>query len=129
MSTLTDLLSHALTSDNIASLAGQLGIENAQAKKALGLALPALIKGLEKNSATPEGASSLDNALAKDHESSLLHNISSLLGDTSTAEGAKITGHILGDHTEAVTQMIAEKSGLDVEKVSLLIKKLSPVVM
>ncbi len=124
---LTDLLSGSLTPDNIAAIASRMGVDNAQAKKALWVALPALINGLKKNSETPEGAEALSNAL--DAHGNDDENIVDVVTNGRANKGDKIAAHILSSSTSDIISSIAEKAGLDSAKAGSLLEGLGPVVM
>ncbi|MEL6843933.1 MAG: DUF937 domain-containing protein, partial [Bacteroidota bacterium] len=57
---------------NLDNLSNQLGVEKSQVSSAIGAAIPMIMGAMAKNAQTPEGAQSLDNALAKDHDGSIL---------------------------------------------------------
>ena len=124
---LTDLLSGSLAPDNISAIASRMGVDNAQAKKALWVALPALINGLKKNSETPEGAEALSNAL--DAHGNDDENIVDVVTNGRAKKGDKIATHILGKSTSDIIQTMAEKAGLDSAKAGSLLEGLGPVVM
>lgn len=124
---LSDLLSGSLTPDNIAAIASRMGVDNAQAKKALWVALPALINGLKKNTETPEGAEALSNAL--DAHGNDDENIVDVVTNGRAKKGDKIANHILGNSTSEIIQAMAEKAGLDSTKANSLLEGLGPVVM
>lgn len=119
---LTDLLSGSLTSENIAAIATRMGVDNAQAQKALRVALPALMNGLKKNSETPEGAEALSNAL--DEHGNDSDDVVEIVTNGRAKKGDKITSHILGSSTGDVVQAMAEKAGLDTSKAESLLQGL-----
>jgi hypothetical protein len=88
---------------------------------------------LAKNASTPEGAQSLDNALATDHDGSLLDNLGGLLGggapQTRQTDGGGILGHIFGNSQGQVAQEISNQSGLNMGQVAQLLITLAPIVM
>lgn len=124
---LSDLLSGSLTPDNIAAIASRMGVENDQAKKALWMALPALINGLKKNSDSSDGADALNVAL--DEHSDDSDDIVETVINGRAKKGDKIVSHILGNSTQDIISAISEKSGLDKNKAASLLEGLGPVVM
>lgn len=67
MNDLTGSVFQQLDQRHIETIAGQLGIDPAQASNAVQQALPLLLGGLARNSASPQGAESLYGALERDH--------------------------------------------------------------
>ena len=111
-------------------LGGVLGGQaDANTEKAAGLGIEAILGGLANNAQDPDGAEALLGALDK-HDGSALDNLGPAFGSSeSTADGAKILGHVFGDQQGAVTQNIAAKSGLDVGSIAKMLPALAPVVM
>ena len=74
----------------------QANVTPEKAQSALQSAIPILMSALARNSSTPEGAAALQNAVARDHNGSLLDNLGSLLGNQDVIEdGAGILKHVL----------------------------------
>lgn len=94
MAALLDTLAPYLTPNTLGALAQQVGARPDQVQSALGAALPALIGGLAQNARQPQGAQSLDRALAQDHDGGLLSQLGPLLG--SLAGGQQGGGGGLG---------------------------------
>ncbi len=94
-----------------------------------------LIGALATNAATPKGAESLDKALERDHDGSILDDVIGMLsGNRQPASqkalnGAGIISHILGDRSNGAADMIGKASGLDSGKVNNLMMILAPLVM
>ena len=70
-----------LQGQDLQALTSKLGGDEAQVKSGLGLALPAILEALNKNTNTPEGAESLNKALEKDHDGSILDNVTGFLNN------------------------------------------------
>jgi hypothetical protein len=127
-STLSSLLEQ-LTGDSLGPLSRQLGADRASTQAALGTALPLLFQGLARNASQPDGAASLHGALERDHDGSVLDDLSGFLGRPDTDDGNGILGHILGDRRSAVEHGVSSSSGLDISKVTQLMAMLAPLVM
>lgn len=96
---LADLLGSALGQNVINSVSSQLGMTKTEASSAIGVAVPAILAGLTKNSQTSQGAESLNKALESKHDGSLLDNIGSMLQNQSSQiqqDGNGILDHIFG---------------------------------
>jgi hypothetical protein len=129
MSGLLDLLTSQLSGSQLSAMSRQLGAEENATKNAMGAALPVLLGALARNSAKPDGAASLHGALSKDHDGSVLDNLSGFLGKPDTAAGDGILKHVLGGRRSAVETGVSHASGLDGAKVTQLMAMLAPVVM
>ena len=129
---LADLLGSALGQNVINSVSSQLGMTKTEASSAIGVAVPAILAGLTKNSQTSQGAESLNKALESKHDGSLLDNIGSMLQNQSSQiqqDGNGILDHIFGANKSAVEKGVAAKSGLSLQKVGPLLSMLAPIVM
>ena len=137
MFSLQDLLGPQQGSEAVDQISNQVGAEPSMVNTAIQAALPAILGSLANNAATPQGAESLDNALANDHDGSLLDNLGALGGfvlDQSTptpraADAGGILGHILGSNQGPVAQEASQKSGLPIGQVAQILMMLAPIVM
>jgi hypothetical protein len=112
---------------NLSRISQQIGADEATTQTAVQAALPMLLGGLARNSAKPEGAASLSNAL-NDHRSGL-ENIGAILGDPDSGPGAGILRHVFGDRRSNVEGGVAQATGLNQGQVGKLLKILAPIVM
>ncbi len=117
--------------DNTLQVIGrQANVSPDKAQSALESAIPILMSALAKNSSTPEGASALQNAVAKKHDGSLLDNLGSLLGNQDVIEdGAGILKHVLGSKQGNVEQYLSQSSGLDSSAIAKILQMAAPIVM
>jgi hypothetical protein len=97
--------------------------------KAVSAALPLLLAALTRNASSSSGAESLSNALAKDHDGSILDDLGSFLGNAQSGPGDGILRHLLGERRPTVETAISRSSGLDLGSVSRLLTILAPLVM
>ena len=119
-----------LGSGGLSTIADNLGVDKKGAKNAVTTAVAVLTGALAVEASRPEGAQSLDRALARDHDGSIFDNLGGLLGTFGGAgDGAAILGHILGGSQPRVQQTIAQKSGLSLDKVLPLLITIAPLVM
>jgi hypothetical protein len=94
-----------------------------------------LVAGLNKNAASPDGATALVSALDRDHDGSILNDVAGfLLGNhqpenTKTLNGAGILGHILGNNQSNTTAMLGKATGLDSSQIMKLMISLAPMVL
>ena len=105
MNDLTGNVFQQLDQRHIETIANQLGIDPAQASDAVQQALPLLLGGLARNSASPQGASSLYGALERDHAGVDLGGLLGSIfggGGGGGARGGSPVGGGLGDVLGAV---------------------------
>ncbi len=139
MGNLFDLLQGHLDENVVDQLSNQIGgADRQQTATAAQSIVSTLLSGLAKNASTPEGAASLNNALERDHDGSLLNNLMGMLGgrgqqpapeQSRALNGAGILDHILGDRQGGAIDMISKMSGLDSSKTGNLMTMLAPMVM
>ena len=133
MAGILDLLNSDLGKQIISGVAGSTGNDSNKTGSVLTMALPVLMKAMERNAATPEGAQGLMGALEKKHDGSILDNLGGLFGggveESVKQDGAGILGHILGQKQQGVEQVIGQKSGLDAGSVGNILKVAAPILM
>lgn len=130
MAGLLDSVLGTLMNDEVTDkMANSLGMEKSQAQSALASAVPILMQAMRRNASTPEGESSLQNALQKDHSGNLLENISGYLDNPKTSEGSKILDHILGNKRANVEKYVSNDSGLSSGMVGSLLSTAAPILM
>lgn len=133
---LMDLLQGQLSDNMVGFLGNQVGVEDKQKTQiaATGI-VSTLIGALANNASTPDGARALNNALERDHDGSILDNLTDMLSGNAQPQNQKaldgfgIISHILGDRQSGAADMIGKMSGLDSSKVSGLMALLAPMVM
>lgn len=126
-----DTLKQHLTPSMIQQMSANIGADPEATAKAVGLAIPALLGGLSRNVAQPQGAADLDRALNA-HDGGILDNLGGLLGGGGAAGGGiggAILGHILGRRQAPVEQGVGKASGLNGQQVGQLLVMLAPIIM
>lgn len=95
---IVSLVTQFLTPDMIGRIASTIGIDRNTAQRAVEAAIPALLAGLTKVAARPDGARQLSNVLAQQPASSLdnLRNAIGGAGDVAVAESGSILTSLLG---------------------------------
>ena len=106
MSGILDLLNSDLGKLIISGVAGSTGNDQGKTGSVLTMALPVLMKAMQRNAATPQGAEGLMGAIEGKHNGGILENLSGLFGggvdETVKNDGTKILGHILGEKQSGV---------------------------
>jgi hypothetical protein len=138
MGNLLDLLQGQLDDNLIGQLTNTIGgADKKQTTQAAQGIVSTLVGALAKNASTPEGANGLLSALDRDHDGSILNDLTGLLGGNKaptpeqerTLNGQGILKHLLGDRQNGAVDMISKMSGLDQSKTGNLMSMLAPVVM
>jgi len=111
------------------SIGKQAGVNGAQAGSILNSAMPILVNALARNASSNEGAEALQNALNKDHDGSILDNLSGFLGNSQGGPGAGILKHVLGGKRGAIENMIGQKSGVSSNAVGSILEMAAPILM
>lgn len=140
MLSLQDLLGQDQGNAALGEISNTVGAEPSLVNSAIQMALPAIIGGLANNAADPQGAQSLDQALSRDHDGSILGNLgglgSMILGQLQTPEptpkqldAGGILGHILGNNQGPVVEQVSNNTGLNMGQVAQILMMLAPLVM
>lgn len=132
MEGILDLLNSPMGKTIISGVAGSTGQDSNKTGSVLTMALPVLMKAMERNAATPQGAEGLMGALNK-HDGGILDNLGDLfnggVNKDVVDDGGKILGHILGSKQQGVQQVIGQKAGMDVGAVGNILQTAAPILM
>jgi hypothetical protein len=126
----------ALDAQRVDSMSRQLGTSPQQTERAIEAAVPLLLGQLARNSSQPQGAQSLQRALAKDHSQVDLQGLlGSVLGgragnnEQPLQDGASILGHIFGQRQPRVASSVGQIGGMNGQQSGQLLSMLAPIVM
>jgi hypothetical protein len=92
-------------------------------------AIPLLLTALSRNAESPDGAAALHQAIAEDHDGSVLDNLNAYLRNPDLDDGAGILKHALGDRRETAQAGISQTTGLDMNTVAKLLQFAAPLVL
>lgn len=129
MDAISQIITQQLAGSASRQIATRLGISEGTAQMAVQIAVPLILAGLARNAARPEGAQALHQAVANDHDGSILDNLMGYLGNPEGANGAGILGHVLGGQRGAIENNLAQDTGLDQGSAGSLMELVAPVVM
>ncbi|TYC11993.1 DUF937 domain-containing protein [Bizionia gelidisalsuginis] len=133
MAGILDVLNSDLGQTIISGVAGSTGQDKDKTSSVLTMALPVLMKAMERNVATPKGAEGLMSAIQGKHSGGILDNLSDLFSggvdDNVKNDGDKILNHVLGSKKRGVESIIGQKAGLDVGSVGQILKVAAPILM
>ena len=132
MAELTDMLEQMLEGQTD-QISARIGADPSTTRGAVQAAIPALLAALSGEAQT-ESASGLQQALERDHDGSILDQLSEYLGGTAqlsprTTNGAGILDHVLGDDRDEMARALSAKSGLDLGSMGSLLALLAPILM
>lgn len=132
MTGILDLLNSDTGKAIISGVAGSTGQDTNKTSSVLTIALPVLMKAMQRNAATPQGAESLKSALNK-HDGGILDNLGDLFNGGVNSDvlqdGNKILGHVLGNKQQGVEKVIGQKAGMDSGAVADILKTAAPILM
>lgn len=132
MTGILDLLNSDTGKAIISGVAGSTGQDTNKTNSVLTMALPVLMKAMQRNAATPQGAESLKSALNK-HDGGILDNLGDLFNGGVNSDvlqdGNKILGHVLGNKQQGVEKVIGQKAGMDSGAVADILKTAAPILM
>ncbi|WP_103863934.1 DUF937 domain-containing protein [Aquimarina sp. I32.4] len=133
MSGILELLNSPVGKQIINGVSSQTGQSEDKTGSLLSMAMPVLMGAMQKNAATPEGASGLLGAITGKHSGGILDNLGGLfeggVDQSVTNDGAGILGHILGGKQPAVENALSQKSGIDAGSVAQILKVAAPILM
>ena len=104
------------------------GMSSGMAQKMMPMAMAAIMGGLKKNAANPQGAQALASALDK-HDGDLLNNMAGLGDANVLADGHKILGHVLGGKQAQTEQALARTAGVDQSQIASLMAMAAPAIL
>ncbi|MEC5173288.1 DUF937 domain-containing protein [Chryseobacterium nepalense] len=124
---LIDLLT-GNTGNQVAERAeNKFGISRNQVLALLAVAAPLIISYLSKKSQSPNEAESLNTALDKDHDGSILNDVSQ--AEARQSEGNSILNHIFGEEKQTVESQLSQKTGISIDKIGPVLSMLAPLIM
>ena len=127
MSVLEDLM-RSMDPATAERVGQQLGVDSATASDAISKALPMLLAGLSRN-AKSGGLSDLASALDRDHDGSILDDVSGYLDRGPGNDGGGILDHVFGGSRSQVESALGGASNLDGSSAANLLQMLAPLVM
>ena len=133
---LRDLFQGQINDILVDQIANQFGIKDRdQAESAVEGGFTTLLNAVSRNVASPSGAAGLAGALDRDHDGSILDDITGFLGGTRQADntnmlnGSGILKHLLGGQQNQVVEMLGKATGLHKSQAGQMLMSLAPVVM
>jgi hypothetical protein len=129
MNMITQMITQKVGGAAVGMLAQRLGISESTAQTAVQLAVPVIVAALARNASQPQGAQDLHQAVASDHDGSILDQLTSYMGNPQVANGSGILSHVLGGDRPAVESNLAQATGMDQNSAGNLLEMVAPLVM
>lgn len=123
---LMDLLTATGGGNSIGQLAKTVGLGSSDTSKLVAALAPALMRGIQKNSADDSGLAGLRSALQTGGHDRYIDNPELLAAEETRADGNNILGHIFG--SKDVSRNVAAVAAKDTGISASLIKKALPLL-
>jgi hypothetical protein len=131
-----DLLQGPLKNVILDNITSQLGVNDTnKASSALDTTINVLMNAMAKNASSPDGAGSLVNAVTRDHDGSILDNITDYFSgqfqpqNPSSINGIGILKHLLGGKQETAANTIGKETGMDAGQIMKMMAMVAPILM
>lgn len=129
MRSLEDMLRAQLSDRDLDALGNAIGTDKQNAKQAVDVALPELLKRLQKNARSTPGRESLERAIERDHDGTILDNVEAQMRNPEQGDGGKILEHMFGGERGAVEQQLGALSGIGKGGMAKVLIALAPIVL
>jgi len=129
MASLAESLLQQITAAQASSGGGALAADGAAALNGLAAAIPAIITALGRNAESKDGAAALHDAIAKDHDGSVIDNLDTYVQNPDLDDGDGILKHALGGQRDSVQAGLSQSTGLDMNTVAKLLQFAAPLVL
>jgi hypothetical protein len=126
---LLEMLQQRLGGDAVDTISRQVGADPGTTSNAIDAALPLLLSAVARNANDPNQAQSLDRAVSRDHDGSILDDVPGFLNQGGGGAGPGILKHVLGGRQQTVQTGLSQATGLDAGKTGQLLTMLAPLVM
>ncbi len=139
MSSILESIAKGINANDVSTISGLLGVDDATTRNAIGAAVPGLVAALSKATEDPQKSAQLAEAVNRhaNHTGSLLDQIGGLFKQFTESGNQQVGGidfanlipDLLGSHEQRVENGVAKSSGLNSEMAGKLIKFLGPMVV
>lgn len=129
MNAITQIITQQMGGSAARTIAQRFGISETTANTAIQIGVPLILTALARNASQPQEAQNLHQAVATDHDGSILDNVMGYLQNPQSANGAGILGHVFGTQKPAIENNLAQATGMDQTSAGGLLETLAPLVM
>lgn len=124
---LIDLLTGNVGNQVASEAENKFGISKNQVIALLAVAAPLVISYLKNKAQDSKEAESLNNALERDHDGSILTDPAQAM--SRQAEGGSILDHIFGGQKATVENQLSQNTGISMDKIGPILAMLAPIIM
>ena len=117
-----------LSGDGVSAISKRTKVSKNDVANVLSAGVPILLTGMQRNSATDDGASSLCGALTE-HSGADLSNIGGFLRDADLKDGKKILGHVLGGDQKTIVERVSKAGGISSGKTTTILALVAPLLL
>jgi hypothetical protein len=123
-----DLFSRINNQDAVKKFSNQVGADKVQIGKVVGMAIPTIMKAMDRNAGSINGAELLLKAFQQ-HQDDDVEEMTRNFDAVDTNDGAKILRHIFEDKDKRVKINLAKQTDLGENQVSTILNQLAPMLM
>ena len=124
----SSILTTLLGSSSVSNIGKLCDTDSGTVSTVLAQALPALLKGADKQASDKESAKGFASALAE-HAGVSTANLGTFMKNVDLDDGAKIIKHLLGSTAASTTKSIAKTAGTSAGTVSAILAAAAPLLM
>lgn len=121
-------LSRLLSGDAVSAFSKASGSSPVEVKKVLATAIPVMLTGMQKNSATEDGERSLEKAV-KDHAKDDITDIGAFIKGADQKDGSKILSHVLGSEKDEIENLVATRAGVPAKNTGTILALVAPLLL
>jgi len=125
---ISSLFGMLMNKEALENLGGSVGANKEQVEKLINLGMPTMMKAMERNTKTENGAQSLYKAL-QDHQNDNVEEMARNPDKVDKSDGEKILNHVFEDKNERVQTTLAKQTNLVQNQVTTVLSQLAPLVM
>ena len=125
---ISSLFGMLMNKEALENLGGSVGANKEQVEKLINLGMPTMMKAMERNTKTENGAQSLYKAL-QDHQNDNVEEMARNPDKVDKTDGEKILNHVFEDKNERVQTTLAKQTNLVQNQVTTVLSQLAPLVM
>ena len=124
----SSILTTLLGSSSVSNIGKLCDTDSGTVSTVLAQALPALLKGADKQASDKASAKGFASALAE-HAGVSTANLGTFMKNVDLDDGAKIIKHLLGSSAASTTKSIAKTAGTSAGTVSAILAAAAPLLM
>ncbi len=129
MDNLSQGMMSSFSDEVIARVAQEAGVSPEMASKVLTQMAPAMTGAMAKNTKVTGEAQKLATVLDTKHDGSVFDNLQSISGTELEQDGNKILGHVFGNKTEQVEEVIEKEAGTDKKSTMKMMATFAPLIL